>query len=92
MLTTLLFFSSRFEEITECLDDGLPEPIPGSSYSIADTLIEQDTVLEIWPELHKPPDLFKHIADSGHWSEVDSDDVILPPWMKLICVSQKQGL
>ncbi|XP_076250451.1 uncharacterized protein LOC143190187 [Rhynchophorus ferrugineus] len=40
--------SSKFEEITEVLDDGLPEPIPGSSVSLSDSLhIEQDTVLEI---------------------------------------------
>ncbi|XP_057653200.1 uncharacterized protein LOC130892035 [Diorhabda carinulata] len=41
------FESSKFEEITECLDDCLPEPIPGSSHSISDSLVEQDTILEI---------------------------------------------
>uniref|UniRef100_A0A6P7GMM1 Uncharacterized protein LOC114340658 n=1 Tax=Diabrotica virgifera virgifera TaxID=50390 RepID=A0A6P7GMM1_DIAVI len=41
------FESSKFEEVTECLDDGLPEPIPGSSHSISDSLVEQDTILEI---------------------------------------------
>lgn len=41
------FFSSKFEEVTEVLDDGLPEPIPGSSHSLSDSLAEQDTILEI---------------------------------------------
>ncbi|GJQ81897.1 hypothetical protein Trydic_g9136 [Trypoxylus dichotomus] len=42
------FESSKFEEITEVLDDGLPEPIPGSSHSIfSDSLAEPDTILEI---------------------------------------------
>ncbi|KAJ8939862.1 hypothetical protein NQ318_017140 [Aromia moschata] len=41
------FESSKFEEVTEVLDDGLPEPIPGSSHSLSDSLVEQDTVLEI---------------------------------------------
>lgn len=71
------FRSNKFEEVTEVLDDGLlPEPIPGSSHSLADSLAEQDVILEIWPELHQPPDLFKHIVDSGHWSEAENDDVI----------------
>ncbi|KAF2888703.1 hypothetical protein ILUMI_17470 [Ignelater luminosus] len=38
---------SRFEEVTEVLDDGLPEPIPGSSHSLSDSLAEPDTILEI---------------------------------------------
>ncbi|KAF5286892.1 hypothetical protein FQA39_LY00425 [Lamprigera yunnana] len=41
------FESSRFEEVTEVLDDGLPEPIPGSSHSLSDSLLEPDTILEI---------------------------------------------
>ncbi|XP_008201078.2 uncharacterized protein LOC103315080 isoform X1 [Tribolium castaneum] len=41
------FESSKFEEVTEVLDDGLPEPIPGSSHSLSDSLAEQDTILEI---------------------------------------------
>ncbi|KAK4881880.1 hypothetical protein RN001_005199 [Aquatica leii] len=41
------FESSRFEEVTEVLDDGLPEPIPGSSHSLSDSLVEPDTILEI---------------------------------------------
>ncbi|KAG5879076.1 hypothetical protein JTB14_023899 [Gonioctena quinquepunctata] len=41
------FESSKFEEVTECLDDCLPEPIPGSSHSISDSLVVQNTVLEI---------------------------------------------
>nr|XP_015840929.1 PREDICTED: uncharacterized protein LOC103315080 isoform X2 [Tribolium castaneum] len=40
-------FESKFEEVTEVLDDGLPEPIPGSSHSLSDSLAEQDTILEI---------------------------------------------
>ncbi|XP_074030403.1 uncharacterized protein [Leptinotarsa decemlineata] len=39
--------SSKFEEVTDCLNDELPEPIPGSSHSISDSLAEQDTILEI---------------------------------------------
>lgn len=39
--------SNRFEEVTEVLDDGLPEPIPGSSHSLSDSLAEQEAILEI---------------------------------------------
>nr|CAH7715234.1 unnamed protein product [Callosobruchus chinensis] len=46
--------SSKFEEVTEVLDDGLPDPIPGSSHSICDSLApmtslqpEPDGLLEI---------------------------------------------
>ncbi|XP_030753102.1 uncharacterized protein LOC115880113 [Sitophilus oryzae] len=40
--------SSKFEEVTEVLDDGMPEPIAGSSVSLSDSLhTEQDTILEI---------------------------------------------
>ncbi|XP_066259262.1 uncharacterized protein [Euwallacea similis] len=39
---------SRFEEITEVLDDGIPDPIPGSSVSLSDSLRpDHDSVLEI---------------------------------------------
>ncbi|VEN33704.1 unnamed protein product, partial [Callosobruchus maculatus] len=48
------FESSKFEEVTEVLDDGLPDPIPGSSHSICDSLApmtslqpEPDGLLEI---------------------------------------------
>ncbi|CAH1173682.1 unnamed protein product [Phaedon cochleariae] len=43
------FESSKFEDVTECLDDGFPEPIPGSSHSISDSLAHhrQETVIEI---------------------------------------------
>ncbi|XP_049820153.1 uncharacterized protein LOC109597045 [Aethina tumida] len=41
------FESSKFEEVTEVLDDCLPEPMPGSSHSLSDSLAEQDTILEI---------------------------------------------
>ncbi|CAG9857320.1 unnamed protein product [Phyllotreta striolata] len=41
------FESSKFEEITECLDDGLPEPMPGSSHSLSGGLVEREAVLEI---------------------------------------------
>lgn len=65
--TFISFCSSKFEEVTEVLDDGLPEPIPGSSHSLfSDSLAEQDTILEIWPKSgHRPPDLYWHIVDSG---------------------------
>ncbi|XP_060524556.1 uncharacterized protein LOC132700970 [Cylas formicarius] len=40
--------SSRVEEITDVLDDGIPEPMPGSSVSLSDTLrIEHENFLEI---------------------------------------------
>lgn len=70
--------SSRFGEVTEVLDDGLPEPIPGSSHSLSDTLNgDIETIVEIWPELHQRPisTIFKVAADSGHWSEMDSDEL-----------------
>ncbi|XP_050315507.1 uncharacterized protein LOC126748647 isoform X2 [Anthonomus grandis grandis] len=40
---------SKFEEITEVLDDCIPEPIPGSSISLSDSLLpdRQDAILEI---------------------------------------------
>ncbi|CAH1126896.1 unnamed protein product [Ceutorhynchus assimilis] len=40
--------SSRFEEITEVLDDAIPEPMPGSSVSLSDRLRpDQESVHEI---------------------------------------------
>lgn len=47
MINNSICCSSKFEEVTEVLDDGLPEPIPGSSHSLSDSLAEQDTILEI---------------------------------------------
>ncbi|KAL1505926.1 hypothetical protein ABEB36_005374 [Hypothenemus hampei] len=39
---------SRFEEVTDVLDDCLPDPMPGSSVSLSDSLHpDPDTILEI---------------------------------------------
>lgn len=43
-----IYSSNRFEEVTEVLDDGLPEPIPGSSHSLSDSLNgDIETIVEI---------------------------------------------
>lgn len=47
MFVCCIYSSNRFEEVTEVLDDGLPEPIPGSSHSLSDSLAEQEAILEI---------------------------------------------
>jgi len=41
-------YSSKFEEVTEVLDDCIPDAIPGSSVSLSDSLHpDHESVLEI---------------------------------------------